>query len=77
MKSDKNGISTCAVGQSKHEMFKVGKKTYFEYEYRASDGELFATCEPTLDLCIAKRDDWLAKKFFGEKLANKIRENVK
>ena len=72
MKSDVNGVSTCAVGQSKFEMFNVGQKTYFDYEYRADDGELFVACAPTFDLCVARRDAWLAKKF-----STKIQEDVK
>lgn len=37
-------------------------KTFVQYDYRDTDGELFSTVKPTLDACRAARDEWLNSK---------------
>ena len=66
MKSDINGCSTCQIGQEQHEKFSIGfgrrKKTMVQYDYRHTDGELFSTCAPTLQVARQRRDEWLKNK---------------
>lgn len=38
------------------------RKTFVQYDYRNTDGELFSTVKPTLDECRAARDEWLNSK---------------
>ena len=47
-----NGVSTCAeAGTEKYERFQSGigrrKRTLVQYDYRHTDGELFACVKPT------------------------------
>lgn len=63
MKTDKAGCSTCPKGEEKYECFNYGSKSLYQYDYRADDGELFSCVCTTLDMCIAKRDEWLSKKY--------------
>ena len=49
-----NGVSTCrAAGTEQFEKFQTGfgrrKRTLVQYDYRASDGELFSCVAPTLE----------------------------
>ena len=51
-----NGVSTCTeAGTEKYERFQSGigrrKRTLVQYDYRHTDGELFACVKPTLDEC--------------------------
>lgn len=62
-----NGVSTCqTAGTEKYESFQmsIGRKrrTFVQYDYRHTDGELFACVKPTLDECRAARDKWLTAK---------------
>ena len=62
-----NGVSTCQVtGTEKYESFQtsVGRKrrTFVQYDYRHTDGELFSCVKPTLDECKRLRDEWLNLK---------------
>jgi len=65
MKSDKNGCSTCTIGDEQYEYFnhplKKGVKIC-QYDYRHSSGELFSCVAPTLDAARTKRDNWLLNK---------------
>lgn len=63
----KNGVSTCQkAGSEQFEKFQTGfgrrKRTLVQYDYRASDGELFSCVAPTLEECRCKRDGWLSEK---------------
>ena len=63
-----NGITTTkAAGQEQYEVFKrkVGRKTkeYIQYDYRHTDGVLFSCVKPTLEVCRAARDEWIAEKY--------------
>ena len=59
---NKNGCSTCEVGKEKYTTFEHRGKTYYQYDYRHTDGELFSTVAKTLDECRRRRDEWIAKK---------------
>lgn len=62
MKSDLNGCSTTQIETEHYEEFKNGKKTYFQYDYRDRDGELFSCVAHTLNICRMKRNAWLAER---------------
>ena len=68
MKSlNENGVSTCQAGQENYVylnlMSRLHKKSrYCQYNYRHTDGELFATDAPTLDICRERRDEWLKRE---------------
>ena len=62
-----NGTSTCqAAGTEKYESFQtsIGRKsrTFVQYDYRHTDGELFSCVKPTLDECRRLRDEWIKTK---------------
>ena len=73
-----NGVSTCqtagtekyesfqAAGTEKYESFQmsIGRKrrTFVQYDYRHTDGELFSCVKPTLDECRRLRDEWIKTK---------------
>lgn len=61
-----NGVSTCqTAGTEKYEKFsfpRKPRKTYVQYDYRDTDGELFSIIRPTLEECRNKRDEWLRAK---------------
>ncbi|MEG2340026.1 MAG: DUF3873 family protein [Odoribacter sp.] len=65
---NKNGISTCTeAGQEKYVYFDLmprlrRKSRYCQYDYRHTDGELFSTVAPTLEICRGRRDKWLQSK---------------
>ena len=62
MKSDRNGVSTCAPGEEQYEIAHVGRLAYVQYDFRHPDGELFTTTAPNLKTARDRRDKWLAKK---------------
>lgn len=69
MKSlNKNGVSTCTEsGQEKYVYFNLTPRPrkrgrYCQYDYCHTDGELFSTVSPTLELCRERRDEWLNTK---------------
>ena len=62
-----NGVSTCrAAGTEQFEQFQTcfgtRKRMLVQYDYRASDGELFSCVAPTLEECRHRRDAWLSEK---------------
>lgn len=63
-----NGVSTCTeLGQEKYLYFNLAfrprkRGRYCQYDYRHTDGELFSTCAPTLEICRERRDEWLNTK---------------
>ena len=62
-----NGVSTCRkAGSEQFEKFQTGfgrrKRTLVQYDYRASDGELFSCVAPTLEECRHKCNEWLSAK---------------
>jgi hypothetical protein len=62
MKTDKNGCSTCQPGKENYETFTHRGKTFYQYDYRHTDGELFSCVENTLDKCRKERDIWVKKR---------------
>lgn len=68
MKSlNKNGMSISPTGEERYVYFSLTprprrKGRYCQYDYRHSDGELFATVAPSLEKCQEKRDEWLKQK---------------
>ena len=71
-KLTENGISTTlAPGEENYEEFTPcgacsplhgTVQSYFQYDYRHTDGDLFATVQSTLEKCRGQRDRWLEKK---------------
>ncbi len=62
---NQNGCSVCEVGQENYVKCVLGAflgKTYYQYDYRHTDGELFTTLKPTLEQCRELRDKWLNEK---------------
>lgn len=62
-----NGTSTCqAAGTEKYEHFQTSfgrkRRTFVQYDYRHTDGELFSCVKPTLEECRKLRDEWLNLK---------------
>lgn len=62
-----NRVSTCqSAGTENYENFQTGigrrKRTLVQYDYRHTDGELFACVKSTLDECREARDKWLNEK---------------
>jgi len=51
-----NGISFCTVGKENYTTFKYRGKTYYQYDYRHTDGALFSTVRQTLEECRSERD---------------------
>ena len=63
---NKNGVSiTQTPGEEKFVKCCLGAfrgQIYFQYDYRHTDGELFACVKPTLDECRTARNKWLNAK---------------
>lgn len=57
MKTDINGVSQCQKGCENYERFTHRRKTFYQYEYRAEDGELFTCVKPTLSECRKARGE--------------------
>ncbi len=73
-----NGVSVCATGQENYDQFVAGAfrgTTYYQYDYRHTDGELFSTVSPTLDECREKRDKWLTTHLLRNSQRQDIRQN--
>jgi hypothetical protein len=65
---NKNGCSVCEQGQENYTTFRSShrlKQTFYQYDYRHTDGELFSTVAPTLKECRTRRNEWIAKKSKG------------
>ena len=66
MKTDVSGCSTCPKGEEHYETFtgsfgrSIGK-TYYQYDYRHTNGELFTCVRATLEECRVARDNWLKR----------------
>lgn len=60
-----NGCSVCEQGKENYSMFQFAhrpKQTFYQYDYRHTDGELFSTVAPNLEECRTRRDEWLTKQ---------------
>jgi len=63
MKSDVDGRSMPPRGQEQYERWTGwDKRPRVQYDYRAWNGDLFATIAGTLDECRQRRDEWLAER---------------
>jgi hypothetical protein len=66
-----NGCSVCEQGKENYTTFCPAhrpKQTFYQYDYRHTDGELFTTVAPTLEECRSRRDEWLNKKILTQKI---------
>ena len=76
-----NGCSVCKKGQEKYVKCVLGAfrgRTYYQYDYRHTDGELFSTLKPTLEQCREEKDKWLQlknQKRLYSTILKKIEEN--
>ena len=63
---NKNGVSiTQTPGEEKFVKCRLGAfrgQIYYQYDYRHTDGELFACVKPTLDECRTAKNKWLNAK---------------
>ena len=60
-----NGCSVCANGSENYTKFHPPHRpssTYYQYDYRHTDGQLFSTVGKSLENCRTKRDEWLINK---------------
>ena len=66
---NRNGVSiTQAPGEEKFVKYRLVAfkgRTFNQYDYRHTDGELFSTVAKTLAECRHKRDEWIEKKKQG------------
>jgi hypothetical protein len=69
MAMTEKGVSTTkAPGQEQYKIFtrnaRVGRKpkTFCQYDYRHTNGELFSCVKPTLEACREARDAWLEER---------------
>lgn len=67
--NDEHGCSLCtAPGSERYETFTATLRRKrvkrVQYDYRHTNGELFATVAPTLQECRQRRDEWLKKNNF-------------
>lgn len=63
--TNSNGSSVCAPGKENYTTFHPANcpnQTFYQYDYRHSDGELFSTIAPNLEECRSHRDKWLEKR---------------
>jgi hypothetical protein len=66
-----NGCSVCEQGKENYTTFRPAhrpKQTFYQYDYRHTDGKLFSTVAPTLAECRTRRNEWLRKKSDKDKL---------
>lgn len=67
MKTDKQGCSTCPIGQEQFEKYTSGtgsrKQRRTQYDYRHVDGKLFSTDRPTVKECRDERNAWVDKNY--------------
>lgn len=65
-KMTENGISICVVaGTENYTPFHPAhhpRSTYYQYDYRHGDGELYSCVAPTVEACRNKRNKWLQLK---------------
>ena len=74
---NKNGCSVCKAGDENYTECVLGPfrgKTYYQYDYRHKDGELFSTLRPTLEQCRQERDKWLTRHLIRNSARQEIRQ---
>jgi hypothetical protein len=63
--NNSNGCSVCEQRKENYTTFRPAhrpKQTFFQYDYRDINNELFSTVAPTLEECRKRRDEWLNNK---------------
>lgn len=63
-----NGCSVCKKGQENYTTFRPAhrpKQTFYQYDYRHTDAELFSTVANSLEECRKRRDTWLLNKWWN------------
>lgn len=61
-KLTEKGISTTQIGKENYTTFSPihrSNQTFYQYDYRTKEGQLFSCVAPTLEQCRNKRDKWL------------------
>lgn len=74
---NQNGCSVCKAGMENYTRCVLGAflgKTYYQYDYRHKDGELFTTLKETLAECRDARDMWLQTKNFKRLLPSVLQK---
>ncbi len=59
------GCSICELGKEHYTTYSPvhrPKQTFYQYDYRHTDGELFSTVAKTLEECRTRRDKWLNER---------------
>ena len=63
---NRNGVSiTQTPGEEKFVKFRscaFRERTFYQYDYRHTDGELFSIVAKTLTECRRRRDEWIERK---------------
>jgi hypothetical protein len=75
---NQHGCSVCAKGAENYTKYCLPHRptaSFYQYDYRHTDGELFSTVAPTLEQCRDKRDKWKNRKRLFPSILKKIQEN--
>lgn len=62
MKTDINGCSTTQAGKEQFEEYEHRGQTFFQYDYRHPNGDLFSCVAKSVIEAQAKRDLWMEAK---------------
>lgn len=61
-----NGVLTTKnLGSENYQTIKLAampRKTFVQYDFRHTDGELFSTVASSLEICRKRKDEWLENK---------------
>jgi len=63
MKTDKNGLSTCPIGEEQYELMPYRRDTRIQYDWRDNDGELFSGIFKNLEEARKQRNKWRIEKY--------------
>jgi len=73
MKTDKNGLSTCPIGEEQYEPMPYRRDTRIQYDWRDNDGELFSGIFKNLEEARKQRNKWRIEKYSN--IINNWRDN--
>ena len=59
---NRNGVSITQTPGEENRSGAFKGRTFYQYDYRHTDGELFSTVAKTLAECRRRRNEWIAKK---------------
>ena len=71
-----NGCSVCETGKENYTTFRPAnrpKQTFYQYDYRHIDKDLFSTIAKTLEECRLRRDTWLQQKNYKKMFPSTIK----